>query len=343
MAPKLKGLITATRGKHLEPAPVAPSPRQIRHTPSPAAHPARGFRASVKRTKPAPTPTPAPAPTDQPKRKRGRPPGQKNPPRAARPATTAVATRTTVQSLNRSDVRRGLSDPAARAVSEVFEQVPRNELTAALMRADLSGDRSLAKFAELLASPQHEDTDWAMLCQLSGATPRDVLRIIVESYTADGELVVARQLPRLLGGLAEAGIERIEDCAVCSEPPGPGKVNIVTIDDDGREVTLTAPCGMCVNGRVVVPADLTAAKLALEAVGVIGQRGPAVAVQVNNNGGRRGGRGGAEDTGAPDMSEWSRSTDAVYEERRNSVVEEAEQVATVDEWELEKEHREVTS
>lgn len=176
----------------------------------------------------------------------------------------------------------------------------------------------MKRLCVMLEDSAYADLEWPALCRASGVAPRDLLRSIAEAYVAEGELRAARQIPAVMEQVAKAAIDEITDCMACN---GEGLVTVFVEAEDESLVERRVRCQSdgCVRGKVKVPGSLLAARLALESVGVLGGKTGFVLNQQFNGGGpgpRRGGQPDPNAANVPDMSDWSRNTDAVLEERR---------------------------
>jgi hypothetical protein len=183
------------------------------------------------------------------------------------------------------------------ALQRVFETVPRDEIIQALVD---SGDNKAVQLAERLSDGAHSRTNLARHCAKVGILPKDVWTILIETRKLATRLRISERLPEV----AEAVI----DAAVASEIACPACFN----------AKLDSPCTYCGGaGRVTRPGDKDAQKMALEIAEMLGKQGPLVANQYNF-----GGKGPVQvNIDVPDMSDWSRSTDKVFEEATGEIIE----------------------
>ena len=243
-------------------------------------------------------------------------------PRPSRAAAAVSKARTRALTLTTADLPStpgaAVASPAVRqAITSLFGRLDRTEIIEALSRAEIEQDVNMKRLCAMLQDPAYEDLDWPALCRASGVAPRDLLRSIAEAYVAEGEFRAARQIPAVMEQVAKAAIDEITDCMACG---GEGLVTVFVEAEDESLVERRVRCQSdgCVRGKVKVPGSLLAARLAMESVGVLGGKPGFVLNQQFNGGGTgpRRGNGNGGDPSVPDMSDWSRNTDAVLEERR---------------------------
>lgn len=203
------------------------------------------------------------------------------------------------------------------AMQAIFSQIPRSEIAEVLARAPIEFNKPMQKLLMLLGSAEHGASEWPTLCRHAGVAPAELMHTIVDTYLADTNLRISRHLPGVMEEMVKRGRDRVVDCPICyDEESGKSLGYIITIDAKGNKKP--SRCLNCINGRISVAADKDAVKMALEVVGAIGQRGPATAMQFNFGSSKR---GTMQDPNAPDMSEWTRETDSVFEERSQHVQE----------------------
>lgn len=187
-----------------------------------------------------------------------------------------------------------------KVVQKIYESIPQEEIIEALQHSKHQG---AVKLLEILHDPGFDNMSFALKCREAGIYPEHVWREVIALHKLDGDIRVARRIPQIMESIAEEAAPRVQQCPKCR---GIGSLPPKKNSDERDE------CPVCGGqGSLIIPADTDARKLALEAIGVIGQKGPLIdARSVSISGG-----GGAGDLGVPDMTDWSRSTDAEFEER----------------------------
>lgn len=197
------------------------------------------------------------------------------------------------------------------AVQRLFDTVPQDEIVTALVE---SGDERAVRLAERLGDERLDRTKFARHCYAAGLRPVDAWNILVDSRKLEARVALSAKLPDIVGAVAEAAVPAIVKCRKCK-----GTGQIVAKGDDPP-----ADCPKCDGyGEMLKPADKDSQKMALEMGDLLNQKVPLIAQQFNTYG-----RGGGADLGAPDMTEWSRSTDSIFEE--HTTTRKAEEAELVD-------------
>ena len=191
-------------------------------------------------------------------------------------------------------------------IERVYKSVPHEELIEALQHsADPRADRLL----EIMADSAYAQHSFALKCKAASMPPAEVWRIVIDLHKLDGEIRVARRIPRIMEAMAVDAMPHTVECMQC-RGTGIGKPKKPSADAMPED-SIAEPCVKCFGqGKMLIPADPEARKQALESAGILGQRGPLIDARSIHMGG-----GGAQGFQAPDMSEWSRSTDDAFEER----------------------------
>lgn len=202
-----------------------------------------------------------------------------------------------------------------RIVQKIYESIPDGEVIEALQH---SSDPKAVHLLRIMHDPAFDEVSFAVKCREAGMQPEKVWQMVISLHKLDGDIRVARRIPQIMESIANEAIPQTIDCPKCKG------VGTVPNKEDGRD-----DCPHCGGlGQLLIPADNDARKMALEAAGVIGQRGPLIDARSVHMGG--GGSSGG-DVGAPDMTDWSRSTDHLFEERSAYHKPAAEEAETVDE------------
>jgi hypothetical protein len=204
--------------------------------------------------------------------------------------------------------RRVFSLSQRKRIEEAFSRVPPEELLAAL---ELSDDHRAERLLSVVTDAKYSTSSFATICRAADIHPRDAIRVIVDMYKTDSELRLARKSPEIMEALAADATPQVVVCPMCyglkeitPETPkkgkkGPKLAELSADQPDPEPIT----CPMCAGrGTIIKPADQDARKLALDALGFTGKNTPTVAIQQNFTG------------TAPDMSKWSRNSDAAFEE-----------------------------
>ena len=187
-----------------------------------------------------------------------------------------------------------------RSVQRIYTSVPAEDIMEAL---EHSSDARMLRLADIMRDPAYDKHSFALKCRNAQLNPADVWQAVIQLHRLDGELRVARRLPQMLESIADEAIPQVAKCGA------PGcKDGLVTKTGKGGGEPVTTDCPKCDGlGQILVKADNDARKLALEVTGLIGQRGPLVdARQVHLS---------QTNVQLPDLSEWSRATDDIFEER----------------------------
>jgi hypothetical protein len=242
---------------------------------------------------------------------KSKPPVQRRKPKSKLLPSTSTPAAAALE-LTRHDLQSTLTPSERQIVTSLFAEIPRSEIVQLLLRSASPTDVHLLALANLLSDRDHGTDDWSSLCRLASMSPKQLFDVVIEGYFSEGGLRAARRLPSLVEHWLDLGMDRTADCAACD---GAG---FTSVTDQRTGVEKKVICKLCKKGKVLVPANLAAAELALNSVG-FGRRGPSTAIQINNQG--SGGSNGRlqlthGDLGVPDMADWSRKTDDVFEERR---------------------------
>jgi hypothetical protein len=210
-----------------------------------------------------------------------------------------------------SEKRTPLNWRESKALQQVFDTVPREEIIGALLD---SGLPKAVNLAERLSDGAFDRTGLAKHCAAVDLLPRDVWNILIDTRKLSAKLAISEKLVEIANSVAEAAVTRVVTCGRCKgEGYLPGKKK----DDPPTE------CTNCWGSRqIVIEGDLDRQKMALEMGELLNQKVPLIAQQFNSY---KGGAGGVE-LGVPDMGDWVRSSDGVFEEStaHSSSVQEAE-------------------
>ena len=161
------------------------------------------------------------------------------------------------------------------------------------------------RLIKILDDPLYAKSSMAIRIRAAGFEGSfQVLDAITSMYRTDAGLRVARRLPGILESMAEEAEPHLAPCPRCSV----GGVDEEDIADSVADKMNGKKCPRCRGKRfVVVAADNDVRKMVLETQQLIGQRGPLVdARQLHLHSGGRA-------VGMPDMTDWSRGSDAVFE------------------------------
>jgi len=235
--------------------------------------------------------------------------------RAAKPAPPPKPRAATLSHALAKRDAVSLTAAQRRAVDDLFSQLSRTEIAQTLQRSAIcQSDADLQRVINLLADDAFDAATWPTLCRRANIPPAKLFNAVVETYIADGSLLIARQYPRIAQRLADQSLDQVLACWACD-----GKGTVTVRGDGGAEEE--AACGNgCVQGRLFVPASHKATELALGILGVDGKApGPLIAQQFVNqpgsgNGGGRGGQQQPVEEGVPDMSDWAGATDREFED-----------------------------
>lgn len=184
------------------------------------------------------------------------------------------------------------------SVERIYKSLPGEDIAEAL---EHSSDPRMLKLLDIMNDSSYSKHSFALKCRNANLNPADVWSAVIQFHKLDGELRVARRIPQMLESIADDAIPRVLKCGA------PGcKDGQVTKNVKGQQVT--ADCPKCSgHGQILVEADNDARKMALEVSGMIGQKGPLVdARQVHLS---------QTNVQLPDLSDWTRATDDVFEER----------------------------
>lgn len=190
----------------------------------------------------------------------------------------------------------------ANAVQRIFDTIPRDEIVLTLME---SGDQRAISLAERMSDVRYKDQPLALLCFEAKILPKDVWKLLIDSRRLEASIRLSSRLGEIVEAVADASLPQILDCPKChGNQTVPGK----------KEGDPAVTCPMCNGvGSVVKPPDKDSQKMALEMGEMLNLKVPLIAQQFNSFQ-----KGGSGDAGAPDMSEWTRSTDAIFEEHSKS-------------------------
>jgi len=159
-------------------------------------------------------------------------------------------------------------DPAMRR----FEaNVGRGELQQAL---DGCLDPRVKSLLATMADPAYQAFSFGQVCVRSGLALHEVIEHYRTAKVDEGLLLMSRHMPDLMEDLALDGKSRLRICEPCGgngRTPGPAGRPIKCRNCDGT-------------GKVRVPGDADACKLALEVNGLVGRRGPLIQQQINVGG-----------------------------------------------------------
>lgn len=189
--------------------------------------------------------------------------------------------------------------PTARrsaAMQKVFEAIPREEILGALLD---SGDERALRLAERLSDDKLEKTNFAIHCYAVHIAPKDVWNLLIDNRKLAVRLNLSERLDGIVQAVAAAAVPTVVLCPKCK-----GLKTVKTKDSEYQE------CPKCDGiGEILRPADKESQKMALEMGELLGVKVPLVAQQFNYMGGK-----GGPEVGAPDMTDWTRSTDKIFEE-----------------------------
>lgn len=190
----------------------------------------------------------------------------------------------------------------ANAVQRIFDTIPRDEIVLTLME---SGDPQAISLAERMSDEKHRNKPLALLCFEVKMLPKTVWKLLIDSRRLEASIRLSSRLGEIVEAVADASLPQILDCPKChGNQTVPGK----------KEGDPAVVCPMCNGvGSVVKPPDKDSQKMALEMGEMLNLKVPLIAQQFNSYQ-----KGGSADAGAPDMSDWTRSTDAIFEEHGSS-------------------------
>lgn len=175
---------------------------------------------------------------------------------------------------------------------QLYESIPQAELVSAL---ELSDDPRCEALLAAITDPQYTNKRFAVICRAANIQPRAAMQAIQEMYRSESALRIARGLPEIADAVVKAAVGPKVPCGDC------GTTGEVIFRESGKDTLIPCPnCGG--NGSIQLPGSLDHQKLAMEAAGVL-QKGGNVVVPVQVN------------VGAPDITNWTRDTDAVFEGR----------------------------
>lgn len=202
-----------------------------------------------------------------------------------------------------------LVGPASTALQAVYDTVPHAEIISALVD---SGDERAIQLAERLSDDKHTRANLAKHCFAVKMQPREVWNLLIDSRKLEARLKMSSRLSDIVTAVAEAAVPRIVTCPKCK---GTGREKT---KKGAEPVDCTLCNGVC---QVVREPDKDSQKMALEIGELYNVKVPLVAQQFNTFNKQSTGS-----TEVPDMSEWTRATDAVFEERTKQPIIEAEVV-----------------
>lgn len=190
----------------------------------------------------------------------------------------------------------------ANAVQRIFDTIPRDEIILTLME---SGDPQAISLAERMSDEKHRDRPLALLCFEAKILPKTVWKLLIDSRRLEASIRLSSRLGEIVEAVADASLPQILECPKCN-----GRQTVPGKKEGSPDVT----CPLCSGvGSVVKPPDKDSQKMALEMGEMLNLKVPLIAQQFNSYQ-----KGGSQDAGAPDMSDWTRSTDAIFEEHSKS-------------------------
>lgn len=191
------------------------------------------------------------------------------------------------------------------AIQKIYEQLDNIEVVTALLE---SGNDKAIHLAERLSDEKLDRLQLAKHCAKVGILPREVWNILIESRRLALKLHLSEAMLPVANTVIEQALPQIITCTQCK-----GKTTVLD-KQSGQEIECPKCFGL---GEIVRPGDKDSQKVALEMGEMINQKVPLVAQQFNTY-------KGGQDAGAPDLSEWTRSTDSAFEEHGKPRVQEAE-------------------
>ncbi len=224
---------------------------------------------------------------------------------AKRP-TARTRARSAAKPKRRSRVTRVLTTRAAvpkptrgmiSAVQRLFDGIPEPELIAALESSD--DDRAF-RLLTILRDSAYAHSTMLVKIRAAGMNVPDTLSTIMTMYKSDAALRVARRIPTIMEQMAEECIPHYVPCPKC----GLGERSLDTAADVADALT-DEPKRVCTRCRgtrsILQPADNDVRKMILENQDLLGTKAPLIdarSVHIH---------------GAPDMTDWSRSSDESME------------------------------
>jgi hypothetical protein len=203
----------------------------------------------------------------------------------------------------------------SQALQQVFDTVPQTEIIAALLD---SGNDKAIQLAERLADSKYSRTNLAKHCADLKLLPKDVWHILIDTRKLSAKLVLSEKLTEIVQSVAEAAVTRVGDCPRCA---GTGTIS------GKKEGDADVTCTLCNGSRTIVrEADKDSQKMALEMGELLNVKVPLVAQQFNSY---KSGSNGIAEAGVPNMTDWVRASDSIFEPKR--YVEEAVIVETTKE------------
>lgn len=196
----------------------------------------------------------------------------------------------------------GMSEPnwrGSQSLQRVFETIPLEEITGALVD---SGDDKAVQLAERLQDGKFDRANLAKHCAAVRLQPREVWNILIETRKLSARLALSEKLVDIVDSVTDAAITKTAECPRCA---GSGRE---VAPEDGSDAPICLTCGGA--GRLVQPGDKESQKMALEIGEMLNVRVPLVAQQFNTI--KQSGTVGSTD--APNMSDWTRDTDKIFEE-----------------------------
>lgn len=185
-----------------------------------------------------------------------------------------------------------------KAVKSLFDQIPRDELEAALQSSD---DERAHKLYAILHDAGYDAQNMSMAMRIRAAnlTVGETLKAITSLHRTDADLRVARRLPSIMERMAVEAEPHYVPCPRCSDGSDEDVADAVADTLRGAEKR----CTRCRGRKVVLrPADNDVRKMVLEGAGVLGQKVPLIdARSIHVHG------------GVPDMTDFSRSSDESIE------------------------------
>lgn len=182
------------------------------------------------------------------------------------------------------------------AVKRLFDNIPDDELTAALESTD---DERAQRLLAILRDDAYRTSGMALKIRAAGLTVAEALSSITAMYHSDAGLRVARRIPGILERMAVECEPHRVPCPKCAS----GDADLDTADSVATTLDGVADkCGRCRGKRsILVPGDNEVRKLVLDNQNLSGSKAPLIdarSVHVHN---------------APDMTAWSRESDGALE------------------------------
>lgn len=187
----------------------------------------------------------------------------------------------------------------SKSLQRVFETVPLDEITGALVD---SGDEKAIRLAERLLDGKFDRANLAKHCAAVQIQPREVWNILIETRKLSARLALSEKLVDIVDSVTDAATTKIAICPRCDATGNEPSEN----DSDPPKSCST--CGG--SGKLVQPGDKESQKMALEIGEMLNVRVPLVAQQFNTFKPTS----GPAASDAPNMADWTRETDKLFEE-----------------------------